>query len=143
MELFRFGFHKEKEGVNIANIDKQRFKMGNLLIFACFFLYASSSAIKGVFAAELKYIVELWDLEYAKVSMANTFYFIGYALIQIVIFLASKKIDLKKMIIFTVPFAIVCSVLMGFSSNVIQMWAFFGLTGAFQASLFCGCNYIL
>lgn len=143
MELFKLGLHKEHENVNVANIDKYRLKAGNLLIFACFFLYSASMAVKGVFAAELKYIVGIWSLEYAKVSMANTFYFIAYGLVQVLIFIFSKKLDLKKVIFFTVPFAAVCAVLMGFSTNVMQMWLFFGLTGAFQASIFCGCNHVL
>ena len=34
-------------------------------------------------------------------------------------------------------------ILMGTVNNIYLMWLFFGLTGAFQAGVFCGCTYIL
>ena len=38
--------------------------------------------------------------------------------------------------IFTVPFAIVCTVLMGVASNVVQMWAFFAILALIAISIF-------
>ena len=66
-----------------SSIEKTRTRIGNLLIYACFFLYATSMAAKGVFTAEFKYLVDLWSLDYAYASMANTFYFVAYALVLI------------------------------------------------------------
>lgn len=143
MEFFRLGQHFDHNEINLNNIEQKRNKYGNLLIFACFFLYTSSMAVKGVFAAETQYIVTLWELEYATASMANTFYFVFYALVQVILFLVMSKINLKKVVYYTVPLAVICTVLMGFTNNIVQMWAFFGLTGAFQASIYCGCNHVL
>ena len=143
MELFRFGLHADHNEVNLKNIEEKRNKYGNLLIFACFFLYTSSMAVKGVFAAETQYIVSMWELEYATASMANTCYFVAYGLVQVLLFLVMSKINLKKVVCFTVPIAVVSTILMGVTTNIMQMWAFFGLTGAFQASIYCGCNYVL
>ncbi len=143
MALFRFSLHHDDKPVTKANIDKTRFKFGNLLIFACFFLYTSSMAAKGVFAAELKYIVDLWSLEYSKASMANTFYFVGYGAVQIILFFIMSKINLNKYLAITVPFAAITTALIGISTNIYHIWIYFGLSGVFQAAIYCGCNYAL
>ena len=143
MELFRF--HKnENATVNRQNIDKTRYKYGNLLIFACFFLYTTSMAAKGVFAAESQYIKDLWSIEdFSLVSMTNTFYFVTYGLVQVGLFFVMKKINIRKYMIFSIPFAAIAMICMGFANNIYVMWVFFGLTGLFQAGIYCGCTYML
>ena len=81
MAHFRFNLHAHHDALTRQNIGKERMKMGNLLIFACFFLYTSSMAAKGIFAAEVKYIIDMWGLTQAKAQMANTFYFVAYGLV--------------------------------------------------------------
>ncbi|MBQ9735031.1 MAG: MFS transporter [Clostridia bacterium] len=100
-------------------------------------------AIKGVFIAELEYVRTMWNIEYAKISMTNTCYFVAYGLVQVGLFFIIGKVDFRKLMIVTVPISAICSFLMGVTENVYQMWALFGLTGAFQASVYCGCNYML
>ena len=143
MALFRFNLNNYEKSVTKANIDKTRYKLGNLLIFACFFLYTSSMAAKGVFVAELKYIVDLWSLEYSKASMANTIYFVGYGAVQIILLFIINKIDLNKYLAITVPFAAITTALIGISTNIYHIWVYFGLSGVFQTAIYCGCNYAL
>ena len=87
------------------DINKKRIKVGNLLIFACFFMYMMSMAVKGIYAAEISYIQEMWNIGYAQTSLANTFYFVTYGASQVVLFFIMRKISLKKYIAFTVPFS--------------------------------------
>lgn len=143
MALFRFGLNRQHDELNIINVEKNRYKNGNLFIFACFFLYTASMAAKGVFAAEQKYIVDLWQLEYAQASMANTFYFVAYGLVQIGLFFVMSKININKYMIFTIPFAVISTALIGIATNIEQIWIYFGISGVFQASIYCGCNYAL
>ena len=143
MELFRFFHHNSDNHVTIKNVDEKRRSIGRLLIFACFFIYTSSMAVKGIFVAELEYVRTMWNLEFATMSMTNTFYFVAYGLVQVLLFFIISKINIKHLMIITIPISAVCSCLMGVTTNVYQMWAFFGLTGAFQASVYCGCNYML
>lgn len=143
MAHFRFNLHLFSDHVTIGNIDKKRLKVGNLLIFACFFMYMMSMAVKGIYAAEIAFIQKLWSIGYAQTSLANTFYFVAYGLVQVVMFIFMSKINLPKYLAFTVPFSAVCAVLMGTSSDIVQMCAYFGLTGALQAGIFAGCNSIL
>jgi sugar phosphate permease len=128
---------------NIVKIEKARNKIGNALIYACFFLYASSMAAKGVFSAEIKYLVDLWSLDYAYASMANTFYFIAYGLVQVFLFVFMSKIKMKRYLIITVPIAGVFTMLMGLATGIEHIWLIYGLSGALQAGIFCGCNFIL
>jgi len=118
--------------------------VGKLLIFACFFMYTTSMAAKGVFAAESKYIKELWKIaDYSLVSMTNTFYFVTYGLVQVGLFFIMKRINVRKYMIYSIPFAALSMILMGVAENIYVMWIFFGLTGAFQAGIYCGCTYML
>ncbi len=137
-------FHlQHEEPVNLKNIDKKRLKVGNLLIFSCFMMYMLSMATKGVFAAEVSYVKKMWDLTNVEIQFANTAYYIIYGLIQIFIFLFIKKINFRTLLVITVPISAVCAILMGTCTEIVQMWAYFGLTGAFQAGIYSGCNAIL
>ncbi len=101
-------------------------------------------AAKGVFAAQSKFIKELWEIaDYSLVSMTNTFYFITYGLAQVLLFFIMKKINVRKYMIYSIPFAAISMILMGTVNNIYMMWLFFGLTGAFQAGIYCGCTYLL
>lgn len=131
------------EKLNLSSIDKKRYKYGYLLIFACFFLYTSSMAAKGIFVAETKYIIDLWGLTQAQAQLANAFYFVPYGLIQVGLFILINKINLRKYVMFTVPFAAITTALIGLSTGIEHVWFYFGLSGIFQAGIYCGCNYIL
>ena len=133
----------EKIDITTPNIEQRRMKMGNLLIFACFFLYTASMSAKGVFAAEVKYIIDLWDLTQARAQMANTFYFVAYGGVQVVLSLVISRIDLRRYLIFTVPVAALFTALMGVATRIEGIWIYFGLSGAFQAGIYAGCYWIL
>ena len=137
-------FHlQHEEPVSLRNIDKKRLKVGNLLIFSCFMMYMLSMATKGVFAAEVSYVKKMWDLTNVEIQFANTAYYVIYGLVQIFIFLFIKKINFRTLLVITVPISAVCAILMGTCTGIVQIWAYFGLTGAFQAGIYSGCNAIL
>ena len=133
----------EQIDISNPNIEQKRMKMGNLLIFACFFLYTASMAAKGVFAAEVKYIIDMWDLTQAKAQMANTWYFVAYGLVQVFLSIIIGKIDVRKYLIVTVPIAALFTALMGVATRIEGIWVYFGLTGAFQAAIYAGSYWVL
>jgi sugar phosphate permease len=143
MAHFRFNLHAHHDALTRQNIDKERIKMGNLLIFACFFLYTASMAAKGIFAAEVKYIIDMWGLTQAKAQMANTFYFVAYGLVQVFLSILMSKINIRKYVIVTVPVAAIFTALMGVATKIEHIWIYFGLGGAFQAAIYAGCNFVL
>lgn len=142
-QFFNFHLHNNHNHINLSNVDKARYKYGNLLIFACFFLYTASMAAKGVFAAQMKFIADLWQLEYAKVSMANTYYFVAYGLVQIGLFAFMSKISMRKYLVWTVPVAAITTALIGAATKIEHIWIYFGISGAFQAGIYAGCNLML
>lgn len=90
----------EKTTARIQQIEVKRIRIGKLLVFACFLMYATSMAAKGVFVAESKFIKELWQIkDYSLVSMTNTFYFIAYGLVQVLLFFILNKINVRKYMI--------------------------------------------
>ena len=143
MANFRFNLNIAPQNITLNNVNQKRKTIGNLLIYACFFMYMTSMSVKGIVAAETAYIKEMWSLSYTQTSLANAFYFVIYGLVQIGMFIFMKKINMRKFLLFTIPISAVCAILMGTSKNIVQLWAYFGLTGAFQAGVFAGCNSTL
>lgn len=143
MAHFRFNLQPLVGSVNISNVNQKRIKVGNLLIYSCFFMYMMSMAVKGIVSAEMAFLKELWKMSYTETSLSNAFYFVIYGLVQVFLFIFMKKINMRKFLAVTIPLSAVCAILMGTSTGKYQMWAYFGLTGAFQAGLFSGCNQLL
>ncbi len=143
MAHFRFNLDAFAQDVTESNVHEKRKKIGNLLIYSCFFAYMMSMSVKGIVAAEMGFLQEMWSLTYTQTSMSNAFYFVIYGLVQIGLFIFMKKINIRKYLIVTIPISAICAILMGVSNNIVQMWAFYGLMGAFQAGLFSGCNSTL
>ena len=132
-----------RERLNFANKEKYRQKVGKTYLIACIAFYIICIAVKGVFAAETRYLIEIWDLTQAQVQLANTFYFITYGVVQILLFIFMSKIDIKKFTFVTIPISAILFILMGCANNIQTMWILFALVGIFQASMFCACNYLL
>ena len=124
-------------------LNNMRLKSGNFFIFSCIFLYVIAVAASGLFNAEQKFLVDLWGLEYATASMSNTFYFVAYGLVQVVLSIVLTKINVKKYMLITITLAGVATALVGISTNIYQVWIFYGLCGAFKAGVYCGCYYFL
>ncbi len=143
MHFFNFKYYNNHNEINLLNVDEKRYKYGNLLIFACFFLYTASMAAKGVFAAQMKFIVGLWNLEYATASMANTYYFVAYGLVQVGLFFFMNKFSMRKYLLWTVPVAAISTALIGVATRIEYIWIYFGISGAFQAGIYAGCNLML
>ncbi|MBO7150001.1 MAG: MFS transporter [Clostridia bacterium] len=132
-----------RERLNFANKEKFRQKIGKTYLIACMAFYIICIAVKGVFAAETRYLIEIWDLTQAQVQLANTFYFITYGIVQILLFIFMAKIDIKKFTFVTIPISAILFIVMGLATNIQTMWILFALVGIFQASMFCATNYLL
>ena len=132
-----------RESLNFANKEKYRQKIGRRYLFVCMAFYIICIAVKGVFASETRYLIEIWDLTQAQVQLTNTLYFITYGIVQILLFIFMAKIDIKKFTFVTIPISAVIFVVMGLATNIETMWVLFALIGVFQASMFCVCNYLL
>jgi sugar phosphate permease len=115
----------------------------NTLIAACFLLYTSMMAAKGVFIAEIAYLMEVFSVDKATASLANTYYFVAYAAVQVILFFVVKKMNLQRFLTVTVPIAAVATAFMGLSRGITDMYFLFAVCGLFQAGVYCGCNATL
>ena len=131
------------ERVNLSNIDKNRHRVGKIFMLTCSLFYILSVAAKGIFAAEISYIVKIWKLTQMQVELANTLYFITYGLVQIILFIFMEKINIIKYAFITVPISAVVSIAMGLATGIEGVWVLFALVGVFQAGMWCGCNYLV
>ena len=91
MANFRFNLQPLVGSIDISNVNQKRIKVGNLLIFSCFFMYMMSMSVKGIISAETAFLKELWNMNYAETSLANAFYFVIYGLVQVFLFIFIKK----------------------------------------------------
>ncbi len=114
-----------------------------LLIAACFALYTSMMCIKSVFSAELVTFIEAMQTDKFNASLANTYYFITYAIVQVVLAFLMHKLNVRLYLIVTVPLAAVCGILVAVASDMAQVWILFALQGAFQAGIYACCMYTL
>ena len=132
-----------RERVSLKNIEAKRHKVGKIFAFTCALYYILSVAAKGIFAAEVRYIIEIWHLTQAQVQLANTFYFITYGLVQIILFIFMDKINIVKYAFVTIPISAVVSIAMGLATAIKGIWVLFALVGVFQAGMWCVCNYLV
>ena len=132
-----------RERVSLKNIEANRLKVGKIFMFTCALFYILSVAAKGIFAAEIHYIRDIWKLNEMQVELANTLYFITYGLVQIILFIFMEKINIIKYAFVTVPISAIVSIAMGLVSGIKGIWVLFALVGVFQAGMWCTCNYLV
>ena len=132
-----------KEQTELILRQKKWHKYGKLLIFACVFMYMAEIAAKGVFGAEIATIIVELNTDKVNASLANTYYFVTYGLVQILLCFFVSKLNMRKYLSFTLPVAAVLTILMGFATNITHMWILFAINGVFQAGLWSGINLIL
>ena len=113
------------------------------LIATCFLLYTSMMAAKGVFLAEIAYLMEEFAVDKATASLTNTYYFVAYAGVQVLLFFVIKRLNIKKFLLITVPVAAVATMGMGLARGIGDMYLLFALCGIFQAGVYAGCNHTL
>lgn len=132
-----------RERLTISNVEKIRQKEGKLYLLICGAFYILSVASKGIFAAEVKYIIEIWGLTQDKAQLANTFYFITYGVFQVLLFVFMDKINIKIYAFITIPISCCITIAMGLANNIETIWVLFALVGVFQSAVYCTCNYFL
>ena len=129
------GNNKKARGGNV--------KIYRLIVAACFILYTSMMCAKSVFTAELVTFIDKMNTDKFNASLCNTYYFITYAAVQVILAPFMGRINVRRYLVITVPLAAVCGILVAFIGDVKQAWVLFAFTGAFQAGIYAGCMYIL
>ncbi len=118
-------------------------KLMKLLIAACFSMYTAMMCAKSVFGAELVTFIDKMNTDKFNASLANTYYFLTYAIVQVVLAFFMEKLNVRLYLIITVPLAAVCGILVAFASDVSEVWVLFAFSGIFQAGIYAGCMHVL
>lgn len=115
----------------------------NFLIAACFLLYTSMMCAKSVFNAELVTFIDKMHTDKPNASLANTYYYVTYAVVQVILAFFMDKLNVRLYLIITVPVAAISGMLVAFAANIEQVWVLFAVQGVFQAGIYAGCMYVL
>ena len=79
----------------INNVKSKKDLYSLILIWSSFFLYVTIFAAKTIFTAEIMVIQDAFGTTKAEASMAMTYYFIVYAIFQLILSVFMGKINLK------------------------------------------------
>lgn len=131
----------ETNGTVNKTADNRR--LMKLLVAACFSMYTAMMCAKSVFGAELVTFIDKMNTDKFNASLANTYYFLTYAIVQVILAFFMNKLNVRLYLIITVPLAAVCEILVAFASNVSEVWIIFAFSGIFQAGIYAGCMYVL
>ncbi|MBQ3596811.1 MAG: MFS transporter [Clostridia bacterium] len=110
-----------------------------LLIVSAYFMYLMSIAIKMIYSAQLVEIGPFFGVEKSKLSLGLTFYYVVYAVAQIVVSPFLKKINLKKFLAVTVFLSSISFGLVKFCTELWQIYIILSLNGIFQLGIYGGC----
>ena len=82
-----------KTNVDYEQVKKDR--ISKTFIWACFFLYILMMGSKNSYTAEIVEIMTVFDTTKARASLAMTYYFVTYAVAQIILTFIMGKINLR------------------------------------------------
>lgn len=123
--------------------DKSKIKSAKFLIWAGFFVYVLMMGSKNVYTAEVAAIQLAFGKTKAETSLAMTYYFITYAIGQLVIAPLFSKINIKVYLTFTAGLSSVITVLLGFMPSMELLYVLCTINGALQAGIYSGVMAII
>ena len=129
--------------VNKIEYENERYRRAKTLVWACFFLYVLMMGSKNVFTAELVTLQGVFGTTKAETSLAMTYYFITYAIGQMVLSALFGKINLRIFLFVTGTLSAIVTIALGLSSSIVLAYFLCGINGVFQAGIYSGCMGIL
>ncbi len=128
---------------NIQDVDRQRDKYSKMLIWACFFLFILMMGSKNVYTAEIVAIQDVFEVNKATASLAMTYYFIAYAVGQVLLSLVMGKINLRIYLFSVAGLSSLATVFIAFMPSMTAMYVLCTINGALQAGIYSGCMAVL
>ena len=118
--------------------DRKKEKSTKFLIWAGFFVYLLMMGSKNVYTAEVAAIQLAFNKTKAEASLAMTYYFITYAIGQLVIAPLFKKINLKVFLTVTMGLSSLVTILLGVSPSMELLYLLCAINGVLQAGVYSG-----
>lgn len=107
-------------------------------------VYVANITSKNLYTAEIIEIIKAFPgTTKAEASLATTYYFIPYAVMQLVIFKITQKINIIKVFTVTSLLSVGVLVLVPFCTDLRQIYALFVLNGFFNAMTWPTVVYVL
>ena len=123
--------------------EKKYNKYCKLLVVLCIFIYGIMTCSKNLLSAEIIEITEVFKTSSARANMANSFYYVTYAFMQILIVFFLDKVNLRNFIFITLfPSAILTAVtgtVGNLSGNIVYIWIIYAVNGILQAGCYSIC----
>lgn len=115
----------------------------NFLIFACFLVWIIMMGSKNIYTAEYIEISSIFNVDKPQASLAMTFYFITYSLVQIILFFCMDKINVKWYMLISVLLSGIVTVIIALATTLWQLWWILAINGILQAGIWGMCTVVL
>ncbi len=112
-----------------------------LLIIACFCVYTSTICMKMVYSSQVIEIIQKLGESKARVGLGLTAYYVTYAIAQLSLAPFVKKINMGKLMMYTVIASAVLYGIIPFTTQLYQLWIIMALNGIMHSSVWGGCMY--
>ena len=123
--------------------DKDKEKCAKFLIWTGFLVYVLMMGSKNVYTAEVAAIQLAFGKTKAETSLAMTYYFLTYAVGQLLIAPLFSKIDIRIFLTVTAGISSIITVLIGFMPSMVLLYVLCAINGALQAGIYSGVMAII
>ena len=126
-----------------GNIETKRKKYALMLVWACFSTYFLAMATKNTYTAEMIALQDVFNKTKPQISLAMTYFFITYAIMQVALSTFMTKINLRLYLTVTVAISAIFTLLLGISPTIEFVYVVCALNGIVQAGIYSGCMSML
>ena len=115
----------------------------NFLIFACVLVWVIMMGSKNIYTAEYIEIGNIFGVSKPQASLAMTFYFITYALMQVFLFFTLDKFNIKWYMLISVALSGIVTVIIALAMDLWTLWWILAINGILQAGIWGMCTAVL
>ena len=121
----------------------KRRKCARMLIWACFIMYIFAMGTKNIFTAEIVVLQEVFETTKAQTSLAMTYYFIPYAVVQVLLSIFMPRIRLSVYLAITLATSAVITIVLGVAPSIETAYVLCAANGVMQAGAYSGCMALI
>ncbi len=115
----------------------------NFLIFASVLVWVIMMGSKNIYTAEYIEIGNMFNASKPQVSLAMTFYFLTYGLMQVLLFFTLDKFNIKWYMLISLALSGIVTVIIALAMNLWALWWILAINGILQAGIWGMCTAVL
>ncbi len=124
---------------NQSLYEKKRIRCAKTLVWAGFLVYVLMMGSKNVITAEVVSLMDVFGTTKAQTSLSMTYYFITYAIAQVLLTFIMPKLNLRIFLTISGGLSAIATIIMGFSKTIELLYVMCALNGIFTAGIYSGC----